>query len=112
MFNNLINFAYKRNTKEAVGFYIAYLVLIILTAVLLAGVLGSVTGNSDNFNFGVRIGGITAAVACFVLSMMIVKSKKLTVNFLYIALVLLSGILALFGGALIGLIPTAYLSTR
>ena len=38
MFKNLTNFAYQRNTKEAIGFCLAYLVLIMIVSAMLSDI--------------------------------------------------------------------------
>ncbi len=111
MFKNLTNFSYDRNVKGAIGFYLAYLLLTIILGTLIATVLGLIF-NRTSFGFGLRIGTFTAIVVSVGLSFMIIKRKNLTSNFVYILLALLSGLLALLGGGVLGLIPTAYLSTR
>lgn len=111
MFKNLTNFAYQRTPKEAVGFYIAFLVLIMLIAAIMGGVLALVMPNFS-FNSGVRIGTICALISSLGLSFVILKEKKSLGNFSLILLALLSGLLSLLAGGLGGLIPVAYLTTR
>jgi len=112
MFKHLTNFSYKRNAKEAIGFYIAYLVLIMIVGALLASALGIVMDTSDSFTFGLKVGNVTAIIITTVVAFLILKEKKLLSNFGYILLALLSGILAVFLGGLGGLIPVAFLTTR
>lgn len=112
MFNNLLNLSYRRNRKEAVGLYIAYLIIIMLGSMVFSGLLGLATGNENSFEFGLRIGNIIAIITSLSLSFLILKSKNLMGNFFYILLSLLSGLLAYFGGGILGLIPVSFLSTR
>lgn len=112
MFKHLTNLGYKRNAKEAIGFYIAYLMLIIMAAFLLGSALGIVMDASYSFNFGLKVGNVTAIIITVVTAFLILKEKKLLSNFGYILLVLLSVILAVFLGGLGGLIPVAFLTTR
>jgi hypothetical protein len=112
MFNKLTDLKYKRDTKQAFGFYVAYLIGIILLAMVSAAVLGVATGNQDNFQFGLRVGTFVAILSCLGLSFAILQKKKLLQNFGFILLALVSGVLALFGGAIVGLIPVAYFTTR
>lgn len=115
MFKHLTNFGYKRNAKEAIGFYIAYLILIIMAAFLLGSALGIVMGAFYGFNFGLiglKVGNVIAIIITVVTAFLILKEKKLLSNFGYILLVLLSGILAVYLGCLGGLIPVAFLTTR
>lgn len=112
MFKNLFNFSYKRSLIEAIGFYIAYLVTIILGSAVLAALLGLVTGNENSFGFGFRIGNIVAIITSLSLSFIILKNRNLFGNFFYTLLFLLSGLLAYLGGGILGLIPVSFLSTR
>ncbi len=106
-----MNLAHKRSLKEAVGFYLAYLVLIALAAMLLGGVSGFIFPNAS-YQAGFNMGNFLAVIAVLVLSFTILTKKRLLGNFGLILVALLSGILALFGGGLLGLIPAAFLSTR
>jgi hypothetical protein len=112
MFKHLTDFGYKRNAKEAIGFYIAYLILIMISGALLAGALAIIINEPDNFELGLRVGSITAMVITLGVAFLVLKAKKLLGNFGYILLVLLAGILAIFAGGLGGLIPVSYLTTR
>lgn len=111
MFKNLTSFAYKRNTKEAIGFYIGYLVLIFILAYLIGASVG-VVSPSFNSQYGFQMGNIVAIITTLMLSFLILSKKRLLNNFSYLLLALLSGVLAVYGGGLLGLIPTAYLSTK
>ena len=111
MFKKLTNFHYQRNTKEAVGFYFAYLLLILITGVVISGGF-NIIFKPINFALGVRIGAMTAFVMSLSLSFLILKDKKLLKNFNCILLALVSGLLALFIGGLGGLIIPAYLTTK
>src|SRR3990172_1890459 len=86
MFKNLTDFTYKRNRKEAIGFYIAYFILIVLLGGLSGGIVGLIINQQDSYAVGFRVGNIV--------------------------LIPLSGLLAYFGGALLGLIFVTYLTTR
>jgi len=117
MFNKLTDFSYRRNWKEAVGFYIAYLLLMILVGSLLGGIIGSLflpaaADFSGGFDFGVRVGTVVAVLISLLLSFAILAKKHLLNNFGLILLAIVAGILAFFGGGLLGLIPIAYLTTR
>ena len=107
MFSNLTNFGYKRSAKEAVGFYLAYLGMLLLFAMLLGGVAGFIFKIS--YMQGVLIGAVVAIIASIALATIVVKSKYQLNNFGYLILILLSGVLAIFIGGIGGLIPVAYL---
>ena len=111
MFKNLTNFGYQRNFKEAVGFYVAYLLFNAIIAAIV-GATVSLTKTGSFFNFGISVGSTVAIINCFGLSLLISKEKGLLGNLGVIMLVILSGLLAMFAGGLGGLIPTTYLSTR
>lgn len=111
MFKKLTDFGYKRTTKQAIGFYIAYLILIALAGGLIGGLYGLVSGN-DSYETGMSIGIIIGTIICLGISIAIIKKKKKMNDFKLILIAVLSGVLALLGGGVVGLIPAAYLSTR
>ncbi|MBU4338569.1 hypothetical protein KKB43_02500 [Patescibacteria group bacterium] len=114
MFNNLTDFSYKRNFKEAMGFYIFWLVFILVVGGLLAIVLSIIIGQTDKEaarEFGFKVGVAMAILTNLAISFLILRKKNLR-GISYIFLALLSGVLASVGGGLLGLIPTAYLSTK
>ena len=111
MFKNLTDFSYKRTRKEALGFYLSYLLLIIIVGGLIGALAGLVIGEGS-FEIGLRFGNIVAILTVLGLSFAILKKKNLLNNFGYILLALVSGILAFLGGGLLGLIPAAYLTTK
>lgn len=111
MFKNLTNFSYKRNWKEAIGFYLAYFLLTILLCFVL-GAIAELIGIIDNFNQGVKLGNVTVIIVCLILCALLLKEKKLLKNFGYILLFFLSGVLAYSGGALLGLIIPAIITTK
>ncbi len=111
MFKKLTDFSYKRSGKEALGFYVAYLVLIIISAGLLGGVIGLILGE-EGITLGMRVGNLIAVFMCLAISFVLLSKKRETGNFGFILLALLSGILAFLGGGILGLIPAAYISTK
>jgi len=111
MFKNLTDFSYKRSGKEALGFYVGYLILIVVVGAIFGGILGLALGE-ESFEIGLRVGNIIAILASLVLSFLILSKKKQMNNFGMILLALLSGLLAFIGGGLLGLIPSAYLTTK
>lgn len=117
MFTKLTDFGYKRSGKEAFGFYIAYLLFGIVLGALAGALYASVTldassGFQDGVAAGQRVGGVIAILFPLVLAFLVVTKRNLTKDFLSILLAILSGILGLFGGGLLGLIPVAYLTTK
>jgi len=110
MFKHLVDFRYQRNTKEAIGFYLAYFLLFILIGGLLGGATAilnteAVTGSA------MRAGAIFAVMACVSLYLVVMVSKKVT-SFGYLLLAVVAGICAIFLGALLGLVPVAFLTTK
>jgi hypothetical protein len=106
MFNDLFNFEKQRTGKEALGFYIAYFLLIAISGGVIGLVFGVVLGLSPDL-----VGWLVAVIFCPWLSYQIISKKNLKGNILYIVLCISSGIGALWMGALLGLIPVAYLTT-
>ena len=114
MFKKLTDFAHKRTALEAIGFYLAYLVLGILLGVLFAVIFGILAGVTQEkaYDTGVLTGSVVALVFSIGLPIMILQQKKQLNNFGYILLIALAGVLAVFAGCLAGLIPAAFLTTR
>ena len=107
----MTDFSFKRSRKQALGFYLGYLVLIVLVGAVVGAVFGLISGNG-NLELGLRVGNIMAILLALGLSFAILSKKKLTDNFGLILVALLSGLLAFVGGGILGLIPAAYLSTK
>ena len=113
MFKNLFNFSYKRTPLEALGFYIAYMVIIVVIIFLIGSTVGRLTGTKGNFSLLAIIPGVlSAAIFCLVLSFMVLVKKKLTSNIFYVILAVISGILGILIVGSIGLIITSFLTTR
>jgi len=121
MFKNLTNFSYKRNWKDAIGFYLAYLLLAVILGMIAGGLTGilmpsNATTFSQGFNQGlhqgVQIGTIVAVIYCLIISGLLLWQKKLYKNFGFILLALLSAFLAVFGASLLGLIIPAIITTK
>ena len=115
MFKNLTNFSYKRNWKEAIGFYLAYFIVgLILGGIggALSSIQSGATTFSEGFSSGLGVGAMVAIVYCLVVAILVLAQRKLYKNFGYVILALLSAILAAFGGSLLGLIIPAFMTTR
>lgn len=115
MFVKLTDFKRKRTGREAFGFYLAYLVLIVLAAAIAGGLFGAAAGGSNRdlaYETGQNMGTIVAVAVCLYLSFTVLTQKKLTKNFGFILVGLLSGLLAVLGGGALGLIPVAFLTTK
>lgn len=115
MFSNLTDLSFKRSALQAVGFYVAYLVLTVVLGALAGGVFSILTSDltvAGSYLSGVRIGAVLAVVVSTSLAFVVVSKKQRLSNFLYLILIVLSGILALLAGGLAGLIIPAFLTTR
>ncbi len=113
MFSELTNFGYKRTGKQAFGFYLAYLFLLMIIGGILAFLLvpSDVSTDSEAFAAGAQVGARFVPIAVIILSVLVLNAKKSLTEFKNILLVVLSGFLAILGGGLLGLIPVAYLTT-
>ncbi len=112
MFQHLLEFSYKRTKKQAVGFYLAWFLCVVLFGALVGGILGSAGIIEDSFDGGLKVGQLIAIFATIVLTVIIVRDKKRMGFFSSYIYILCAGILAYFGGALLGLIISAYLTTQ
>jgi hypothetical protein len=114
MFKKLTDFPYARSGSEAFGFYLAYLLFIIILSAVVSGVFLGIgfISPEHGFHTGMRLGTAVAITCSIALSLLVVIQKKLTGNFGYILLSLLAGLLASFGGGLIGLIIPAVLTRK
>jgi uncharacterized membrane protein len=112
MFKKLTEFDYKRTALEAVGFWLAYGGLILLTAMLVGGFLGVVLPPEKISDYANPAGKTIAFVMCLGLSVLILAKKKLLDKFGYIVFVILCGFLPLLTGFPGGLVSVAFLTTR
>ena len=110
MFKNLFNLKFKRNVKEAFGFYLVYLFLLIISMMLIAFIVPSnALTYEEGLQEGLVLGAYGAVIICLILPLvMLIQKKIFNASFL---LVLLGGALAAIGGGLLGLIPSAIIST-
>ena len=115
MFKKLAEFSYKRNWKEAIGFYLAYF----LVGLILGGIAGGLssiqsgaTTFSAGFNAGLGIGQIVGVIYSLIISFVVLIQRRLYKNFGWVILALLNGLLAFWGGSLLGLIIPTFMTTR
>ncbi len=114
MFKKLTDFTYVRTGKEAFGFYLAYLLFIVILSAVVSGVfvgLGLLSPE-NGFHNGMRLGTAVAITCSVALSLLVVSQKRLAGSFSYILLSLLAGLLATFGGGLLGLVIPAIITTK
>jgi ABC-type dipeptide/oligopeptide/nickel transport system permease subunit len=113
MFTHLTDLQYQRTAKQALGFYLAYFVLFLLIAGIVGALVAlSSTQQQNIVELSTRMGILTAVIACTALGLLIVYKKHLVGHFPSLLIAVASGVCALFGGALLGLLPVAYLTTR
>ena len=111
MFNDLFAFGKQRSGQEAAGFYLFYLLLGIVIASA-----GQFVGGGWSFQEGFAealwIGPYSfAMVFSLILAFLVLAKKHKLRRPRLVILALLSGVGAYLLGALVGLIPVAYLTT-
>jgi hypothetical protein len=111
MFRRLTDFGHERSLIQAVGFYLAYLVLGIVLGALLGAVAGMMF-KDFGFDAGLMAGAALAVVSCPALSFAILRAKGLLSNVMLLLVAVLSVAGAAVGGLILGLIFVAFLSTR
>lgn len=109
MFKNLANFSLCRTKLEALGFYLAYLFLGILLGALGGSISYIATGTSEA---SAHMGQIIAIVYVAILALTVFQKKRLLNHFGYWVLLVVAVFMSVFGGAMLGLIPIAFLMTR
>ena len=117
MFNNLTEFSYKRNYKEAIGFYLAYSLVCLIVSGTVSGLAGSiqlyVTGVDKPIDVGLlALGDVMGIIYSLIISFMVLMQRTLHNNFWWVILALLSGLLAVLFGWLLGLALPAFMTTR
>ncbi len=112
----LTNFALVRSVREAFFFYCVYMLLISIGVIALSRTVEFIFGievNAEkNLLISRHIGTIGVLLICAFLAYRILARKKLNnTNFAYLFLAI-TAVLAFLEGALLGMIPVAYLTTR
>lgn len=116
MFTELSDLSYTRSALQALGFYLAWLLLAVLVAILFSFVAVLVFFG-DGFEeavleFGLRVGTVMAIALSMGLTYAVQRAKNLHRGFKAFFLIVIAGLLGGFGGGLLGLIIPAYLTTR
>ena len=107
MFKDLFVFEKERNAREALGFYLAYLVLFMVSAFpFLIGLALMVDFDE------ILVGTLLGIVVCTALSFIVLYKKNQLKNYGLVLIALSSGICASLLGLLLGLIPVSYLTTK
>ena len=111
MFKSLFAFGKQRSKREAVGFYLFYWFLgVVVSTVGLF--MGGGWGIQEGFAEDLWIGPYFFAMGfCLALAFLVLSKKDKLRNPGLVILALLSGVGAFLLGALVGLIPVAYLTT-
>ncbi len=103
MFSQLVNFGFKRTAKQAFGFYISYLVLGLILGFIVGIIAGLLNPNNPQ-QAGLLAGQIMVII--------VAVKRSLLKSFTVIFLIALTALLSLTLGALGGLIPVSFLTTR
>lgn len=116
MFDKLFDFSYQRTKMQAFGFYLAYFILGLLIGGIISGVAAGFLYHpglsyKEGFKIGAKIGSIVALAYNTTLIVLLMKSKKLLKNFSAVLLALTGIFFSMILGNLLGLIPTAILTT-
>lgn len=116
MFHNLSDLSYKRSFVQAIGFYIFFLIFFLICGIYLVGIIGFafkvMRANPINKIHARTLGHLVAMFACPILSFTLLHKKNQLTNPIMVFIAILSGLLTFFGGAALGLLPTAFLTTR
>lgn len=114
MFTDLLDFGYKRSSLQALGFYIAYLVIFMIIGVIMTSSFFTLFHPANNqavnmtaMHIGKAVAFVGSNVLCFAIGLR--KGYKLHIN--TILTMFLSGILSFIFGAIGGLIPAAFFTT-
>ena len=110
MFKDLFVFEKQRSKKQAFGFYLANLLLVVILGGMVGGITGLLGGDIES---AVKSVTYLVFIFCVILSFSILYKKSKLNDFGLLIIALLSGVGVLIGGgALLGLIPAAYLTTK
>ncbi len=99
-----------RDTQEAVFFYVLYLFPFLLVRLLILG--GTALFTQDPVYNGFLIGNGVAALFCVGVGVVILRAKGHVGHPGYWGLLLAGAVGSLVAGAVLGLIPVAFLTTR
>ena len=114
MFNNLRDFKYVRNKKEAFGFYLAYVALGFVIVVIIGGVMGGAGLLGDTVEEaqekGKYVGWTVAPIYSMALAYMVGHAKNLKGAKKYI-FAIVGGAFGMFS-AFVGVAVAAYVTTQ
>ena len=114
MFSHLTDFGYQRSKKQALGFYLTY----VLGLLLLSGIAGfwsvivqqAITHAAADYQQSANVGMIIAAIGSAAITYAVIARKNLKAS--YLAVVLLAGISGGLLGAFVGVLFAAVVSTK
>jgi len=115
MFQHLTDLSYQRTPVQAIGFYLFYGLMGVILAAICGGIAGAASGGGDfnsGFQAGAAVGPYVAVAFEVVLTFRVVQRKGQTSNPGYLALLLVSAVLAYFAGVIGGTLVGAFISTR
>jgi len=111
MFHEIMNFAYQRTTKQAVGWYLMYLFISIVLGLTVGRIASAVAqSTSEAAHIGHIVGQLSAIPYHIALGVLLMWHRAKSAS--SVLLVLASIVLAIVVGGLGGLIPLAVLSRR
>lgn len=109
----LLDFKIKKNWKQALLFYVFFVVIVMIVG----AIYGTIFFRADSIEGSLQLAAEDVVLPSIVVLIMLgisgnlLMQKKLTKQPLPILLALASGGMAAFGGAILGMIPAAYIST-
>ncbi len=111
MLTKMTDFGKKRTWGQAIFFYIFYVITTLILSYVIAIFLALIINRLDP-EIGWKIGTITAIASSAIISLLILKTKKLMAHVGFLTLALLSALAAFLGGGILGFLIPAYLTTR
>ena len=116
MFKSLFDLSVKRKGLEIFGFYLVYSVLGAVAAGLLCGFLIAVLHPEvetldDSMQLALMYGPVMAILYGVVISIAIISAKNIFNSFHAVLLTIIAVPLLYFGGASLGMIPVAFLTS-
>ena len=110
MFHEIMNFAYQRTTKQAIGWYLMYLIICVVMGFAVGHIAGMFSAPGGAAKVGLAAGQISAIPYHVALGVLLLWHRDKSASNL--VLVLLSVMLSIALGGFGGLIPLAFLSRR
>jgi hypothetical protein len=116
MFSNLTDFAFQRTAKQAFGFYIAYIVAILIIMFLVGLCYAAIMSVGAGYEFSTDVQGkklirLTEIISCLGFTALVALNKTISgiTIFIYIGV---ACILTIFLSVFAGLLPVTYLTTK